>query len=166
MLYTALNVPNGAFERRLANLSIGHWASDTGVGYTYLNPKTGWEFSAVLGATFNWENPTLDYRNGIDLHVDWAASKYLNKQLFVGAVGYAYQQVTGDSGPGAVLGGFESRVLGVGPQLGYVFPIDNGTQGFLGVKAYWELESDHRPDGWNTWLTFAISPAQPRQAMK
>jgi hypothetical protein len=59
MLYTALNVPNGTFERRLANLSIGHWALDGGVGYTYLNTKTGWELSAVLGATHNWENYTL-----------------------------------------------------------------------------------------------------------
>jgi hypothetical protein len=166
MLYTSVNMPNGSYERRLANLSIGHWALDGGVGYTYLDTKTGWEFSAVLGATYNWENHTTNYRNGIDLHLDWAASKFLNKQLFVGAVGYAYQQVTGDSGRGAVLGGFESRVFGVGPQIGYIFPIDSNTQGFVGLKGYWEFEADHRPEGWNTWLTFSISPAPPRQEMK
>jgi hypothetical protein len=166
MLYTAVNVPNGAYERRLANLSIGHWASDSGVGYTYLNPKSGWEFSAVLGFTYNWENYTTDYRNGIDMHLDWAASKFLNKQVFVGAVGYAYQQVTGDSGRGAVLGGFESRVFGIGPQIGFIFPIDRSTQGFVGLKGYWEFEADHRPEGWNTWLTLSISPAPPRQPMK
>jgi hypothetical protein len=166
MLYTAVNIPNGSFERRLANLGIGHGALDAGVGYTYLNPKTGWEFSAVLGATYNWENQTLDYQNGIDMHLDWAASKFLTKELFVGVVGYAYQQVTGDSGPGAVLGGFESRVFGVGPQIGFIFPIDSGTQGFVGLKGYREFEADHRAEGWNVWLTFSISPAPPKTASK
>jgi hypothetical protein len=166
MLYTAVNIPNGTFERRLANLSMGHWASDSGIGYTYFNPKTGWEFSAVLGATYNWENDDLDYRNGIDMHLDWAASKFLTKQLQLGVVGYAYQQVTGDSGVGAVLGSFESRVFGVGPQVGFIFPLGTDHQGYLNLKGYWEFEADHRADGWNTWLTFSISPAARRTMTK
>jgi hypothetical protein len=149
------------FERRLANLSIGHWASDSGVGYTYFDQKSGWELSAVLGFTYNWENYDLDYRNGIDMHLDWAASKFLTKQWQVGVVGYAYQQVTGDSGAGAVLGGFESRVFGIGPQVGYVFPIGDQTQGYLNLKGYHEFEADHRSEGWNVWLTFSLSPASP-----
>jgi hypothetical protein len=165
MLYTGLNVPNGTYERRLANLSIGHWAADTGVGYTYFNQKTGWELSAVVGFTYNWENRTTDYRNGIDMHLDWGASKFLTKQWQVGVVGYAYQQITEDSGPGAMLGGFESRVLGVGPQIGYSFSIDDQTQGYLNLKGYREFEAERRLEGWNVWLTFSISPA-PRQAGK
>src|SRR5262249_8984206 len=47
MLYTAVNIPNGAYERRLANLSIDHWSLDSGLGYTYFDQKSGWEFSAV-----------------------------------------------------------------------------------------------------------------------
>ena len=47
----------------------------------------------------------------------------------MGLVGYAYQQVTDDFGQPAVLGGFRSRVLGIGPRLGYVFPVAN-MQGF------------------------------------
>jgi hypothetical protein len=162
MVYGALNIPNGTFERRLANLSVGHWAFDSGVGYTYFDQKSGWELSAVLGATYNWENHVLEYQNGIDLHLDLAASKFLTKQLQVGVVGYAYQQITGDSGPGAVLGGFESRVFGIGPQLGYIFPLGSGHQGYLNLKGYWEFEADRRAEGWNTWLTFSISPAPHR----
>ena len=37
-------------------------------------------------------------------------------------VRYFYQQITGDSGPGATLGDFKSRVAGIGPQIGYLFP--------------------------------------------
>jgi hypothetical protein len=166
ILYTGLNVPNGAFERRLANLSIGHWAIDNGFGYTYFDVKSGWEFSAVLGATHNWENEDLDYRNGLDLHLDWAASKFIDKKWQVGVVGYAYQQFTGDSGSGAVLGGFESRVFGVGPQVGYMFSLGKDHQAFLNLKGYWEFEADHRPEGWNTWLTLSISPAVKERGAK
>jgi hypothetical protein len=60
-----------------------------------------------------------------------------------------------------VLGGFRSRVLGIGPQLGYIFPIGDN-QAFLGLKGYGEFDAANRPSGWNTWLTFSISEAAPR----
>src|SRR5262249_41918158 len=79
-----------------------------GGGYTYFDPKSGWEFSAVAGLTYNFINPDLDYQNGIDAHLDWGISRFVSKQVQIGVVGYAYQQLTGDSGPGATLGDFES----------------------------------------------------------
>jgi hypothetical protein len=51
-------------------------------------------------------------------------------------------------------------VFSIGPQLGYIFPIA-GKQGFLGVKSYFEFGAKNRPEGWNSWLTFAISEAPP-----
>jgi hypothetical protein len=63
-------------------------------------------------------------------------------------------------GQNLVLGGFRSRVLGVGPQIGYIFPVGD-MQGFLGLRGYGEFDAANRPSGWNTWLTFAISPAAP-----
>jgi hypothetical protein len=77
-----------------------------------------------------------------------------------GLVGYVYDQITGDSGPGAKLGPFESRVVGIGPQLGVLFPIA-GLQGYLNAKGYTEFDAKNRPSGYNFWLTFAISPAAP-----
>jgi hypothetical protein len=58
---------------RLANLNLGFVAWDIGGGYTYFDPKTGHEFSAVAGVTYNLMNPYLQYQNGIDFHLDWAA---------------------------------------------------------------------------------------------
>jgi hypothetical protein len=75
-------------------------------------------------------------------------------------VGYAYQQVTDDFGQNPILGGFRSRVFGIGPQLGYLFPVGD-MQGYLSVKAYGEFAAENRPSGWNTWLTFSISPMAP-----
>jgi hypothetical protein len=52
----------------------------------------------------------------------------------------------------------ESRVAGVGPQIGFLFPVGD-LQGYLNLKAYKEFAAAHRPEGWNTWLTLVISPA-------
>ncbi len=112
----------------------------------------------MAGLTYNFRNPDTDYRNGVDLHVDWAAAQFLSKQLFVGAVGYGYQQLTPDSGQLAILGDFKSRVFGIGPQVGYLFPA-SGMQGYLNLKGYYEFAAENRPEGWNAWVTLAFTPA-------
>jgi hypothetical protein len=161
MTYVTGDIPVGAYDStRLANLGIGHAAIDGGGGYTYFNPATGHEFSAVAGFTYNFKNPDTNYRNGVDFHVDWGASKFLSKQVFVGLVGYGYQQITDDFGAHPILGGFRSRVLGIGPQIGILFPVGD-MQGYLNLKGYGEFEAANRPSGWNTWLTFSISPMAP-----
>jgi len=159
MIYLTGDIPVGLYNsQQLANLGIGHGAVDAGGGYTYFDPQTGHEFSAVIGATYNLINPSTQYRNGIDAHLDWGASQFLSASLQVGVVGYVYDQLTGDSGSGAKLGPFESRVIGIGPQIGYLFPIA-GMQGYVNLKAYGEFDARKRPSGWNAWLTFSISPA-------
>ena len=161
MVYGAGDIPVGDYSpNRLANVGLGHGAIDLGGGYTYLNPTTGTEFSGVGGFTYNFKNPDTQYQSGIDFHFDWGVSQFLSKQVFVGFVGYAYQQITNDSGQPAVLGGFRSRVFGVGPQIGYIFQIGDN-HAFLGLKGYGEFDAANRPSGWNTWLTFSISEAVP-----
>jgi len=64
-------------------------------------------------------------------------------------------------GGGPAEGGF--RVIGVGPQIGFIFPVA-GMQGYLNLKAYKEFDNANRPDGWNAWVTFNISPAAPPPA--
>jgi hypothetical protein len=161
MTYVTGDVPVGDYQpTRLANTGIGHGAIDGGGGYTYLNPATGQEFSGVAGFTYNFKNPDTQYQSGIDFHFDWGVSQFLSKQVFVGFVGYAYQQITDDVGQPAVLGGFRSRVLGVGPQIGYIFQIGSN-HAFLGLKGYGEFDAANRPSGWNTWLTFSISEPAP-----
>ena len=159
MVYATGDVPVGAYNSsRLANLGIGHGAFDAGAGYTYFNPQTGHEFSGVLGFTANFINPATQYQNGVDMHFDWGASQFLTKQWQVGLVGYAYKDIGCDSGSGDRVGCFQSQVLGVGPQIGYIFPI-GGMQGYLNLKGYEEFDSQDRPKGWNAWVTLALSPA-------
>jgi hypothetical protein len=164
MTYLTGDIPVGAYDStRLANIGIGHGTIDGGGGYTYFNPQTGHEFSAVGGFTYNFVNPATNYQNGVDFHMDLAAAQFLSKQVFIGAVGYIYDQVSADRGSAPILGPIESRVFGIGPQLGYLFPMGN-MQGYLNLKGYYEFDSRERPSGWNTWLTFSISPAAPPSA--
>ena len=161
MAYVTGNIPVGDYDPlRLPNIGLGHGAIDAGGAYTYFNSATGNEFSAVTGFTYNFTNPDTQYRSGIDFHFDWGASHFLTKELFVGIAGYAYQQITDDFGQNPILGGFRSRVFGVGPQIGYNFPVGD-MQGFLGLRGYGEFGAANRPSGWNTWLTFTISPTAP-----
>jgi hypothetical protein len=158
MVYATGDIPVGAYiSSRLANLGIGHGAFDAGAGYTYFNPQTGHELSGVLGFTANFINPATQYQNGVDMHFDWGASQFLTKQVQVGLVGYAYKDIGCDSGSGNRVGCFQSQVLGVGPQIGYIFPI-GGMQGYINLKAYGEFDGSDRPSGWNAWLTLVISP--------
>src|SRR5262249_18013253 len=140
MIYGTGGIPVGRYdEDRLANLGLGHGAIDGGSGYTYFDPSTGHEFSIVTGLTYNFQNSHTDYQNGIDFHVDWAASQFLNEHVHVGVVGYFFQQLTGDSGAGATLGDFKSRVAGIGPQIGFVFPVNDAIGGYLNIKGYKEF---------------------------
>jgi hypothetical protein len=161
MTYITGDVPVGAYDStRLSNLGIGHGAIDAGGGYTYFNPQTGHELSGVLGFTYNFENQSTQYQNGVDMHLDWSASQFLTKQFQVGLVGYVYKEIGCDSGSGDRVGCFQSQVVGVGPQLGFVIPLSTTTQGYLNIKGYKEFAALDRPDGWNTWVTFTISPAE------
>ena len=161
MTYVTGDIPVGAYQStRLSNIGIGHGAIDAGGGYTYFNPQTGHEFSGVLGVTYNFKNTATQYQSGVDLHFDWGASQFLSKEVMVGLVGYIYKEVGCDSGSGDRVGCFQSQVFGIGPQIGFLFPVGD-MQGYLNFKAYGEFDNANRPAGFNTWVTFAISPPTP-----
>jgi hypothetical protein len=164
MVYGTGNVPVGAYQStRLSNIGLGHGAMDVGGGYTYLNYDTGYEFSAVGGLTYNLINPSTNYQSGVDFHLDWGASRYLTDDLFVGPVGYFYNELGCDSGSGDRVGCFQSRVAGLGAQVGYSFPVGK-FQGYVNLKGYGDFGAENRASGWSGWLTFSISPPEPAPA--
>ena len=162
MWYMLGNIPSGTYDsNRLANLSIGYVAVDSGFGYTYLNPATGNEFSAVAGLTYSGTNSALQYQNGIDFHVDWAMSKFIGKSVHVGIAGYVYQQVTGDSGAGAKLGDFKGHATGIGPQIGFFFPAGEGYTGYLNVRGYADIVTENRSKSTTFMVTLGLTPSAP-----
>jgi hypothetical protein len=111
-------------------------------------------------------NDALQYQNGIDFHLDWGASQFISKTVHVGLAGYYFQQITGDSGAGATLGHFKGRVVGIGPQIGFILPLSKDYQGYLNVKAYKDFAAQNRPEGYTAWVTFSLSNAasEPSEA--
>lgn len=159
--YASVNMPAGQFNpNRLPNIGAGHWAVDGGGGYTYYNQTTGWEFSGVLGFTYNFIDPQSKYQDGIDMHFDWAGSYAFNDKVSVGAVGYAFRQISCDSGVGDTIGCGASQIFGVGPQVTYNFPVDEW-QGSLNFKVYKEFRAQNRAEGWNGWITLTLNPPAP-----
>jgi Putative MetA-pathway of phenol degradation len=57
------------------------------------------------------------------MHFDWGASQFLTKQFQIGLVGYVYDEAGCDSGSGDRVGCFQSRVVGLGPQVEFIIPM-------------------------------------------
>lgn len=166
MVYATGDIAVGTYNSaRLANFGIGHGAADAGFGYTYLDEKTGHEFSAVTGFTYNFVNPSTGYQNGINWHLDWGASQFLTKTLQVGAVGYVYNQLTSDHGCSPSLCPFLSRTAGIGPQLGLIIP-GTSVQTYINLKAYWDVDTQNRASGMSAWFTLSFSPPPPSPEKK
>jgi len=165
MTYVTGDIPVGAYNsQRLSNIGIGHGAIDAGGGYTYLDNDNGRELSAVAGVTYNWRNSSTDYKNGVDSHLDWAASQFLSENWEIGVAGYLYYQLSADSYPTSgvagelraqALGSFKSRVAAAGPEVGYVFKV-GGQPAYLNLRGYWEFWAQNRLEGYALFATISI----------
>lgn len=118
-------LPTGSYEvGRLQNTSLGYYAIIPQAGWSYLNPKTGWDASVGAAYVFPFKHEATDYQTGQILHFDAALSKAVSPAWRLGVVGYAMIQTTDDTGTGAVLGGFHSQVFGMGPLAAYSLKIE------------------------------------------
>ena len=89
------------------------------------------------------------------VELEWGENKRIAS---VGAVGYTFNQLTGDTGSGATLVG-HPRISAVGPEVGYLFPIGE-MQGSSSFRGYWEFAAQNRLLVSNTWLALSITPTQ------
>ncbi|MGI9390521.1 MAG: SphA family protein [Boseongicola sp.] len=125
--------PTGGYDvDDVVNLGLNHWGLDTAFAMTYFNPETGREFSIAPGVLINSTNDDTDYRTGTEFHVDFTANQFLSETFAVGIRGYYYNQLSGDSGTGAVLGDFQGEAFGVGPGFVWVPKSGGGNLTILG----------------------------------
>jgi len=147
--------PSGSYqEGRLGNPGLNYWTFDPMVGVVYSSKQSGFNAMLHVGYGMNTENADTDYRSGSLLHFDAAIQQILpvgSGFLTLGAEGFFFDQVTGDSGAGAVLGEFKGLTAGLGPVLGYIQPL--GKQALL-FELKWlpELDAKNRLDGNYIWL--------------
>jgi hypothetical protein len=158
------SIPAGAYQPgQLSNLALNRWVGDFSGAVTYLDPALGLDLSMAVGYTVNGTNSATDYTTGDEFHVDAAITKYLTRDLTLGAILSHYQQVTGDSGSGAKLGAFMGRTTAIGGMIGYTFhagelPITTR------VKLMREVDVANRPEGTIGWLQVSLPVWVPQQS--
>lgn len=146
-LATTLNIPVGDYRRdELANLAFHRWVGDVTGSITWFDPKAGYDLSLTTGLTFNGTNFATNYRTGTELHLEWAATKSVDKNWAIGLAGYHYEQLTGDGGEGARLGAYKGRVTGLGGLVRYQFQLAQRPVTAT-VKAFGELGVKNRMQG-------------------
>jgi hypothetical protein len=139
--------PTGQYDKRdLANTSLNHWAEMTRFAGTYYNPETGFQVTGAAVYSVNGENSATDYTTGNILNLEGSITKNF-RALGVGGVGYAMIQTTGDSGSGAKLGSFESKVYGAGPIVTYTLGAGTPTPLTLLAKWYAEFDAENTFEG-------------------
>ena len=154
--HTLVNVPVGFWERgNLANIGFNRWAIDNAAAFTWLDPKIGLELSAMAGFTYNFENPTTDYKTGTEFHIEYAAVQNFSKRFALGINGYFYDQVTGDSGAGAGLGSFKGRVAAIGPVINMNFQVGKIPVS-TSLKYFREFDVENRLEGDAGYLTLTM----------
>jgi hypothetical protein len=155
----AVFAPTGEYDQnQLANVGLGYWTFSPEVTFSWLSSKIGTEVSLFAGLDFNTKNTDADYQSGDLFHLDATVAQHL--PLFggfagVGANGFYIKQITGDSGSGARLGGFEAETYGVGPVLSYAHKLGKHD---LVCEVKWlpQLDSKNTTKGDYVWVKLAL----------
>lgn len=156
-IYSAVYTPLGNYNvKRLVATSLNHWAFEIDYAFTFKDPKTRFEFTVVPGYTVNAVNHTTNYHDGQELHIDYSAIKRFPTSLGLGITGYTFQQITPDSGSGALLGALKGQAFALGPAVLYDAKVGDTTISLLG-KYFKEFGNKNRFEGQAFWLDMTIS---------
>src|SRR6266568_1972544 len=152
--------PSGDYEAgKLANAGRNYWTFEPGVSVSWLSTKIGTEVTVFSGLDFNTKNNATDYQSGTSFHLEGTVAQHLPLGklgiIGVGANGFLYQQISGDSGSGATLGSFEGRSAGVGPVVSFVTKIGKTD---LAAEVKWlpELDVERRLKGDTIWFKVGV----------
>lgn len=157
-LSESIILPTGGYSTDEAvNLGRNYWSVDTVAAVTWLNAETGTEVSVAPGVMWNTRNEDTDYRTGTEFHLDVVANQFVTPSVAVGVRGYWYDQLTGDSGDGTLLGDFESESYGLGGGVLWT-PAFAGGSLALAAKAMIDLHAKNRFDSTYGLLTIGWTP--------
>jgi len=151
--------PTGDYDKgELANVGKNYWTFEPAVSLSYISSKIGLELTAFAGMDFNTENHKTDYQTGTQFHLDFTVAEHLpllGGIIGIGANGFYYQQISGDSGSGARLGDFKGRTVGIGPVLSYITKIW-GKDLVAEVKWLPEIDVKNRIEGDYIWFKLGM----------
>ncbi len=147
--------PTGQYNpAQPVSLSKHFWAVDASMSGSWLT-QSGFDLSASLGYTVNFENPDTHYRSGDVVHLDLALGQNLTRSFKIGLAAYAVVQVSGDSGAGAILGPFRSDIYGAGPAAEYDTSVHRHEMS-LQLRGYREFDARNHLAGKAAYLTLDL----------
>ena len=151
--------PTGDYDKgRLANVGKNYWTFEPAASLSYMSSKIGLELTAFAGMDFNTENHKTDYQTGTQFHFDFTVAEHLplfGGLIGIGANGFYYQQISDDSGSGAVFGDFKGRTVGIGPVLSYITKIW-GKDLVAELKWLPEIDVKNRLEGDYIWFKLGM----------
>ncbi len=113
-------IPTGRYQPGFYPLTgFNRPSLDLGWAFTWFEKNTKLQFNGAIGFMTSLENDATQYQTGDEFHAEWAVGYKFDNGLILGAAGYDYRQITGDSGPGALLGSFIGSQDAVGPSVSY-----------------------------------------------
>jgi hypothetical protein len=146
-----IQAPTGHYDVDNAfNAGVNHWTIAPMVGMTYIS-DSGFEISSRIQLSFNTENPDTDYRSGVEYLQEFAVGQHVGSWT-LGVGGYAYQQLTDDSGSGATDAN-RGRVFALGPAISFFEP----GKPVVSVHAYKEFGAENRAEGYNVAVRVGVS---------
>jgi hypothetical protein len=146
-----LYAPTGYYRSgSLAQAGLNHWTYSPFLGLSNVVPGKR-ELSLYTGYDINERNTDTDYKSGDILHMDAVAAIYTDMQTAIGITGSLYQQLTPDTGSGAVFGSFKAQAYTVGPMIRH-------TAGNTSFEFKWlpEFSVMNRTEGSSFWLNFGM----------
>jgi hypothetical protein len=144
-----ITAPTGEWtEGSLAFIGLNYWTFSPMVGFTYLVPEQGLDFSAKFGVDINTENPDTDYYSGAMAHLDLSVTKNLTPNFAIGAIAGFLQQIEDDDSAFANgrSDGFRGRSIAVGPMISYKAKFGETEVDFR-LKWAHEVEVENRMKG-------------------
>jgi hypothetical protein len=153
--------PTGDYDKgALANVGKNYWTFEPAASFSYISSKIGLELTGFAGVDFNTENHATDYQTGTQFHLDVTVAEHLpllDGVIGIGANGFYYQQVTGDSSPfDAILGDFKGCTVGVGPVISYITKVF-GKDLVAEIKWLPELDVKNRLEGDYLWFKLGMA---------
>lgn len=153
----AIFLPTGYYNsNRLVSLGRNYTSLDLNLGFTWIDPKLKIEGSFNAGYMINSNNSAVSYRTGDELHIDYIVAHHPWERFGYGLTGYVYQQVTGDTGKGAILGPNKSSALGYGPAAMYTPKLFGKDVSFI-AKWLHDTTTANRFKGETVFLSVAFS---------
>jgi hypothetical protein len=158
----SVDVPNRTINALNTGKNI--WSFQPVFTATYFDPANGLEYSGAASLLFSTRNKATDYQNAPALNLEGTIMQHTKSGWAFGASGYAYTQLSDDSGSGAdstkaFLGAssLSARVFGLGPIVTFSGATVFGQEASFKLKYFKEFGAKRRFESDVFWVNMSLA---------